>query len=147
MTPRARVFAKTEGTEALLVTAGGEAPVERFAPFRERGVQVVQLPAGKVPMKEVDLEALLAELHRLEVRSLLVEGGGRTIWSFLSAGLVDRVTAYVAPLLIGGEKAPSPLSGAGFPKLADAVRLEDLEATPLGGNVKLTARVLRSVSS
>ena len=144
--PGAKVFSKTEGTEALLATAEREGPGDkRFAPFHEKGVRVLQLPAGGE--KKVDLAALLAELHRMEVRSLLVEGGGQTIWSFLSAGLVDRVTAYVAPVLIGGEKAPSPLSGAGFGKLGEAVRLDELEVAQLGGNVKLTARVLRSVSS
>lgn len=144
--PGAHVFAKTAGTEAMLVTAEPAGPAnKRLAPFQERGVRVLSLPAGRE--KTVDLSALLAELHRMEIRSLLVEGGGQTIWSFLSAGLVDRVTAYVAPLLIGGERAPSPLSGAGFAKLSDAVRLEEPEVTPLGGNVKLTARVLRAISS
>lgn len=132
---RARVFGG--GTETWLVTAvdAGD-PV--LAPFRERGVEVVSLagPAG------VDLGALLARLHRLEVRSLLVEGGGQTAWSFLSAGLADRVTAYVAPSLIGGSGA-SPISGSGFSDVNRAPRLAELEIERLGADLKISGQVVR----
>ncbi len=139
----ARVFERREGSEAWLVTAGEveEAGGEgRFAPFLERGVRVVALrrvAAG------VDLAALLSELHRLEVRSLLVEGGGKTAWSFVSGGLADRVTAYVAPLLLGGEEAPGPLAGQGFPDPAGARRTGPLEMARVGSDVRLSARILR----
>ncbi len=139
----ARVFAPEAGTEAWLVTADGGDP-GRFAPFAERGVKVVPLPAGPAGL---DLAALLATLERLEVRSLLVEGGGQTAWTFLGAGLVDRVTVYVAPLLIGGESASSPLSGAGFFTLPEAARLEEMDVARLGEDVRVTARVVRPPSS
>ncbi|MCI4369113.1 MAG: dihydrofolate reductase family protein [Thermoplasmata archaeon] len=60
---------------------------------------------------EVDLPGLLAELARRGVRRLLVEGGSRVIASFLRAGLTDELTVYVAPVLIGGSKAPPLLLG------------------------------------
>ncbi|MGE5347140.1 MAG: bifunctional diaminohydroxyphosphoribosylaminopyrimidine deaminase/5-amino-6-(5-phosphoribosylamino)uracil reductase RibD [Acidithiobacillales bacterium] len=140
--PTARVFERREGTEAWLVTAGmaeeaGEA--RRFAPFIERGVKVVALRSTAAG---VDLAALLSELQALEVRSLLVEGGGKTAWSFLSGGLADRVTAYVAPLLLGGEEAPGPLSGQGFPDPAGALRTGPLEIVRLGSDIRLSARLL-----
>lgn len=139
--PAARVFERREGTEAWLVTAEtGERAEEtrRFTPFLERGVRVVPLRRTQAG---VDLAALLSKLHDLEVRSVLVEGGGRTAWPFLVAGLADRVTAYVAPLLLGGEGAPGPLAGPGFPDPAGALRTGPLEVLRLGPDLRLSARI------
>jgi len=139
--PSARVFSPSAG-EAWLATAR-PADDPALAPFREKGVVVCSAPAaGGGDL--VDLAALLRELHAREVRSLLVEGGGATAFSFLAAGLADRVTAYVAPLLLGGERAPSPLSGRGFSHLAGAPRLEALEVETLGTDLRVTGRVART---
>jgi diaminohydroxyphosphoribosylaminopyrimidine deaminase/5-amino-6-(5-phosphoribosylamino)uracil reductase len=143
VSPTAHVFERREGSEAWLVTTGtgdGDGEKRRFAPFLEKGVRVLPLTSTRAG---VDLAGLLAELHRLEVRSLLVEGGGRTAWSFLAAGLADRVTAYVAPLLLGGEEATSPLSGSGFPDPASGVRTGELEIARFGADVRISARLLR----
>jgi diaminohydroxyphosphoribosylaminopyrimidine deaminase/5-amino-6-(5-phosphoribosylamino)uracil reductase len=141
VSPAAKVFERREGSEAWLVTAGrkeGEGETRRFAPFIERGVVVVALTEGP---SGVDLTALLSRLHRLEVRSLLVEGGGNTAWSFLSAGLADRVTAYVAPLLLGGEGAPGPLGGVGFADPATALRTGPFEVERIGEDLRISASV------
>ncbi len=132
----ARVFSAAGG-EVWLVTAV-PAGDPRLAPFLERGVQVFSKPAAD----GVDLRALLGALHALEVRSLLVEGGGVTAASFLKAGLVDRVTSYVAPLLVGGSGARSPLEGEGASSLGNACRLADLDAVRIGADVRLSARIL-----
>lgn len=139
----ARVFS-TAGGEVWLVTAV-PAGDPRFAPFLERGVHVLSRPAPGAAAGSVDLAALLGALHALEVRSLLVEGGGVTAASFLAAGLVDRVTAYIAPLLVGGASAHSPLAGAGPASLADAHRLGELEAVRIGADLKVSGRLLAPV--
>ncbi len=133
----ARVFS-TAGGEVWLVTAVS-ADDPRLAPFVERGVHVLSRPGAG---GGVDLRALLSALHALEVRSLLVEGGGVTAASFLEAGLVDRVTAYVAPILVGGVEARSPLAGEGSAFLAGASHLGVLDAVRIGSDIRLSARVL-----
>jgi diaminohydroxyphosphoribosylaminopyrimidine deaminase/5-amino-6-(5-phosphoribosylamino)uracil reductase len=133
-----RVFSPEAPGEAWLATAVEEND-PRIAPFRERGVRVLSLPAAEAG--RIDLSALLAELAGCEVRSLLVEGGGETAWGFLSARLADRVTGYHAPLLLGGREAPSALSGAGFATLTDAPRLAGLEVASLGDGYRFTGRL------
>ena len=133
-----RVFSPDAPGEAWLVTSIAEAD-PRLAPFRERGVRVLSLPSGDAG--RVDLSALLEELARLEVRSLLVEGGGETAWGFVESRLADRLTGYHAPLLLGGFGAPAALSGAGFPRLSDAARLTGLEVAPLGDGYRVTGRL------
>ena len=133
----ARVFS-TAGGEVWLVTAVSPGD-PRLAPFLERGVHVLSRPGTG---GGVDLRALLSALHALEVRSLLVEGGGVTAASFLEAGLVDRVTAYVAPILVGGVEARSPLAGEGSAFLAGARHLGVLDAVRIGSDLRVSARVL-----
>jgi diaminohydroxyphosphoribosylaminopyrimidine deaminase/5-amino-6-(5-phosphoribosylamino)uracil reductase len=133
----ARVFSSAAGEVWLATAVPADDP--RLAPFHGRGVQVFSRPAAD---GGVDLGALLGALHALEVRSLLVEGGGVTAASFLSADLVDRVTAYVAPILIGGAQARSPLAGEGPALLAGARRLAGLDAVRIGEDLRVSARIL-----
>lgn len=135
---QARVFSPDAPAEAWLATAVEEDD-PRLGPFRERGVRVLSLPS--VEGGRIDLPALLAVLAAHEVRSLLVEGGGETAWGFVEARLADRVTAYHAPLLLGGRGAPTALSGSGYATLAEAPRLAGLELASLGDGFRVTGRI------
>jgi diaminohydroxyphosphoribosylaminopyrimidine deaminase/5-amino-6-(5-phosphoribosylamino)uracil reductase len=116
--------------EPAAVSAVSE-KVERRRALEERGAEVVILPA-------VDPPAVLADLYRRGVRSVLVEGGGEIHASFAAAGCFDRVAVDCAPLLIGGKTAPGPLGGAGFQLLEEAARLEETAARSRGGDLLLT---------
>lgn len=98
----------------------------------EADLEVVELP-------EVTPEAVVADLHRRSVGSLLVEGGGEIHAAFVAAGLFDRVLASLAPLVVGGREAPGPVGGKGPALLADAVRLEPFTVRRRGPDVILTA--------
>ena len=79
----------------------------------------------------VDPADLCARLFALDVTGVLLEGGSELNWAFIEAGLVDRVAMFIAPLLIGGTPAPTAVGGRGLP-LSEAVRLQSLEARPVG---------------
>jgi len=102
----------------------------------EGRAEVVRLPRAA---EGLDLHALLGALYQRDVRSALLEGGPTLSGSFLSAGLIDRVIAYLAPVLIGGGGTPA-LTGAGAPNIAAARRLRLDEVTRLGPDVRLVAR-------
>jgi len=101
--------------------------------------EVLQLPADA--RGRVSLESLLDELGRREILSLLVEGGAETHSSFFANGLVDKVYAYVAPIVIGGRAAPSPVGGEGVTHLADALELRDTDVQALGRDFVITGYV------
>lgn len=104
-------------------------------PVRNRwGQNVEVLVAGPGP--RVSIPALLDELGRRGVRSLLVEGGGEVIWSFLRSGAVDRLTIYVGSLALGG-RGPTPCGGEGARSLGEAPRLRLLGAGRLGDGMLL----------
>jgi diaminohydroxyphosphoribosylaminopyrimidine deaminase / 5-amino-6-(5-phosphoribosylamino)uracil reductase len=114
------------GRAAVAVT--DRAPAERVAALESRGVTVLRC---KERQERVDLEDLCAHLFALDVLGVLLEGGGELNGGFLDAGLVDRVTFFVAPLLLGGATAPTAVGGAGR-LLPRAIALEDMEVRRVG---------------
>lgn len=125
--PTARLFT-VDGP--VLIYAQGPGGERRRA-LEERGATVIEMPA-------VEPGPVLADLYQRGVRSVLVEGGGEVLASFVSSGDWDRLMVDCAPLLLGGKGAPGPLGGEGFPTLAAAARLEDLQARRRGGDLILT---------
>ncbi|MCI4358102.1 MAG: dihydrofolate reductase family protein [Thermoplasmata archaeon] len=93
------------------------------------------LVAGR---ERVELDRLWSLLAGRGLRSVLVEGGGNVIASVLRSGSFDRVTVYVAPVVIGGRTAPSLALGPETPDQASAVPLRFERAEPLGAGVVLT---------
>ncbi len=127
----------TDGAAKTIVATTEAAPKERVEVLQNAGVEVLACGSGP----EVDLRALMQELGRREITSVFVEGGGSIAFSLLAAGLVDKVHAFVAPKIVGGADAKTPVEGKGFPKLADAVELTGFTAETIGGDVLLTAYV------
>ncbi len=97
-----------------------------------RGARALPLPPS--PHGGLDLAALLQTLDDLGVHSLMVEGGARVITSFLSAGLVDLMIVTIAPLLVGGLRAPEQV-------LEPSVSLRDVRALQMGQDLVFAARV------
>ena len=75
-----------------------------------KGCDVIRSPGG------MDLDYAMSELYGIGIRSILVEGGGTTIASFLKAGIVDVLTIYVGSMIIGGSGSPTPADGDGWVK-------------------------------
>jgi diaminohydroxyphosphoribosylaminopyrimidine deaminase / 5-amino-6-(5-phosphoribosylamino)uracil reductase len=90
-----------------------------------------------------DLQSVLRELGRRSLQSVLVEGGARVAGAFLDAGLVDKVSFFIAPIIIGGRAAPAAVGGAGAEKIADAANLQDVEITQRGRDIEVTGYILR----
>ena len=115
--------------------AAAAAPPARRASLEAQGAQVVEVPGDD---GRVDLAALLDLLGQREVASVLAEGGAALLGALWDGGLVDKVCAFVAPVLIGGADAPSPIAGRGAGALADALRLERVRVIHLDGDIMVT---------
>ena len=78
-----------------------------------------------MPSREgrVDLFQSISQLGKLGITSLLVEGGSKLIGSFFDLNLVDKVVAFIAPVIIGGSDAPSSVGGLGVNNLSEAVHI------------------------
>ena len=88
----------------------------------------------------VDVVDLGARLFALDVTAVLLEAGGELAGAFVQAGLVDRVAAFVAPTLVGGGAAPTPVGGPGL-TLPAALRLTNMTTRPVGTDWLIEADV------
>jgi 2,5-diamino-6-(ribosylamino)-4(3H)-pyrimidinone 5'-phosphate reductase len=79
--------------------------------------------------ERVDLAAALNTLKDLGVESLMVEGGSTLNFELMRLGLVDELTVYMAPLVFGGQTAPTLAAGHGLERNA-AIPLKLVEAEP-----------------
>lgn len=82
--------------------------------------------------ERVDIVRALSILYRMGIRSLLVEGGGELIFSFISFHLVDTLMIYTSPVVIGGRTSPTIADGTGFKGGKMLERLRLIRLTKLG---------------
>jgi diaminohydroxyphosphoribosylaminopyrimidine deaminase/5-amino-6-(5-phosphoribosylamino)uracil reductase len=91
------------------------------------------------------IRALLSRLAREEISSVLVEGGAQTLWEFFRARAVDRASVFLAPRILGGERSPGGVGGAGYP-LGSTPWLAEAEVERLGPDLLVTGRIARPAS-
>jgi 2,5-diamino-6-(ribosylamino)-4(3H)-pyrimidinone 5'-phosphate reductase len=93
--------------------------------------------------KRVDLPKALATLKDLGIDRLMVEGGGSLNFELMRLGLVDEVIVYIAPMIFGGESAPTLAAGSGL-KRSEAIPLKLIEVEPWeDGGVLLKYQFMR----
>jgi len=131
--PMARVFT---GPARTIVATAPDAPPSWLAAIEARGAGILTLPREGA---HVSLPSLLQELARRDVVTALVEGGGVLLGSFFDRGLVDKVHAVLAPIIIGAADAPAAVAGKGAYRMADALQLRDVEVARLGQDILITA--------
>jgi diaminohydroxyphosphoribosylaminopyrimidine deaminase/5-amino-6-(5-phosphoribosylamino)uracil reductase len=127
----ARLFGKP-GTTIVATTAA--APGDKVDKLRQVGAEVMRLPARD---GMVDLGALMRELGAREITSLLVEGGSTLLGSLFEQGLVDKVIAFIAPMIIGGREAKTAVGGKGAERIAQALKLENVKLERFGEDVMI----------
>ncbi len=83
----------------------------------------------------VDLKELMKRLGELKIDSILLEGGGTLNYSMLENGLIDKAVFFIAPKLIGGRDAVTPIEGKGIELMKDAVMLENISIRSIEGDI------------
>lgn len=92
---------------------------------------------------EVDLKRLLPILEKRGIKTLLVEGGSKVIWSFLETRLADEINMFVGSMVIGGEESPTAAGGEGAASEKKMVELRLLDMKALGSGVLLRYKVVK----
>ena len=127
-----------DGVPTIIITTSGNENYEEFKGIPN--IEVVELPSsdGKVILTE-----LMDFLAQRDLTSVLVEGGSEIHAGFLQAGLVDKVYAIIAPKIIGGSTAKSPVGDLGIDYMSAALQLEDLTVEKLQQDVLITGYLKR----
>jgi diaminohydroxyphosphoribosylaminopyrimidine deaminase/5-amino-6-(5-phosphoribosylamino)uracil reductase len=115
-----------------------DADPDRAERLRAAGVRVLATPSFGL---RVDARALLEALARDHgVATVLVEAGPTLLGSLLEAELIDEAVVYIAPVVLGDERARASAEGRVAPRLADGRRFQLLRVKVIGGDVELTYR-------
>jgi 2,5-diamino-6-(ribosylamino)-4(3H)-pyrimidinone 5'-phosphate reductase len=83
----------------------------------------------------LDIPCILELLFHRGIRTLLVEGGGTVIWSFLKSGMVDDLYVYIGPCIIGGKNTPTMAGGAGIAREDEVIHLRIVESHRMGAGM------------
>ncbi|MEU6310586.1 bifunctional diaminohydroxyphosphoribosylaminopyrimidine deaminase/5-amino-6-(5-phosphoribosylamino)uracil reductase RibD [Streptomyces sp. NPDC047014] len=129
VTPGARVL---DGAAPTLIAVADD--LDAAATRHLAGRDLARLPREGGGLS---VRALLAELHRRGVRSVLLEGGPTLAGAFVAAGAVDTVVGYLAPVLLGA--GPAALADAGIGTLTEALRLRITATDRIGTDLRITA--------
>lgn len=86
---------------------------------------------------------MLSKLGGMGIDSIFLEGGGQLNETFLRNGLIDEVYAFVAPKLVGGKEAKTPVEGQGFARMSEAVELKNVEVEMVGKDVLIHGLIER----
>lgn len=90
---------------------------------------------------KVDIEKLLDILGQKNICSILVEGGATLSGSFVAKKLVDKVYFFIAPKIVGGKEAKTPVAGTGILNLQEALALKDIQIEKLEEDILIIGRV------
>ncbi len=130
---------KNEPRKAIIVV-GESAPKKKLEKIRKTGASVLRAATRG---GRIDLRKLMAELAEDKIMSIMIEAGGTLAASALKEGIVDKVLFFIAPKIIGGKAAPTPVAGAGFKKLSQAVNLKSSRVRMMGSDVLIEGYISR----
>ncbi|MDR3211550.1 MAG: bifunctional diaminohydroxyphosphoribosylaminopyrimidine deaminase/5-amino-6-(5-phosphoribosylamino)uracil reductase RibD [Planctomycetota bacterium] len=136
LSPAAALLTGDEPGGKVLLAVLAEDQDGRDLALAQAGAEIIRLPASKA---HVDLDSLLRELGRRGVNHVLAEGGGELAAGLIEAGLVDEIMLFLAPKVVGGRTAPSPVAGTGISCLAKAAGWRLLEVERVGVDVMVLA--------
>jgi len=131
----ARVFRESGST---LLTLDKKVEPEKKEAFSGTNVELLELPAKN---GHLDLGKLLKHLGERQITSVLVEGGGILLGSLFDQGLVDKVIAFISPVIIGGQEARMAVAGKGAEMMSDAPRLERVTVERFGDDMMMSGYV------
>jgi diaminohydroxyphosphoribosylaminopyrimidine deaminase/5-amino-6-(5-phosphoribosylamino)uracil reductase len=131
----------TNDPQLTLIATTGLADRTKQKEMERMGIQVLVCP---VKENRVDLVFLMKSLGIMGIDSVLLEGGSTLAFSALKEGIVDKVTSFIAPKILGGSIAPTPVGGDGIEQMEDAIVLTNLNVKKVGEDLMVEAMVKKT---
>ena len=122
-----------------IIATTDKADKDKILKLQAQDVDVIVV--DKDENDKVDIEKLLDILGQQNICSILVEGGATLSGSFVAKNLVDKVYFFIAPKIIGGKEAKTPVAGTGILNLQEALALKDIQIEKLEEDILIIGRV------
>jgi len=128
----ARIF--QHNPQLTIIATTELADKEKLKNIERLGAQVILCPLKE---NRVDIAFLMKALGIMGIDSVMLEGGSTLAFSALKEGIVDKVVSFIAPKILGGSAAPSPVGGAGIEKMEDAIMLKNIRVKKVGKDIMI----------
>lgn len=125
---------KNQDKAKTIIATTNKADKEKLQELKDKKIEIIILPEEN---GHVSLKALMRKLGDMEIDSILLEGGATLNYSALEENIVNKVSIYIAPILIGGKTSPSPIGGQGIKVLSDAIKLNNINHSIIGNDIKI----------
>lgn len=130
-----------EEGECIIATVKG-ADLKRKAELENAGAKVIFTPEDS--FGRVDLKYLMGALGEMGIDSILLEGGGELNFSALEAEIIDKAIMFIAPKIIGGKTAKTPVGGRGFEKIDNSIILNNMEVSRIENDILIQGYIRRT---
>ena len=125
----------------VLVFTSQKVTIKRRELFKKHNIETIFSKSNEVLISEV-----LEHLYIRNIISIYVEGGSKVLGSFNDLKTIDRLYAFVSPIIIGGDGSKSPISGEGVDVLKNSLHLEQVETKYFEDNILITGRIKSTTS-
>lgn len=122
-----------------IIATTDKADKDKILKLQAQDVDVIVV--DKDENDKVDIEKLLDILGQQNICSILVEGGATLSGSFVAKKLVDKVYFFIAPKIVGGKEAKTPVAGTGILNLQEALAPKDIQIEKLEEDILIIGRV------
>ena len=140
-TPLDADIVNTPEISPVIVAVTKKAEKENIDKLSKKGVKVIVCPEKE---KVIDLKYLIKEIGKLNIDSILLEGGGTLNFGAIEQNIVDKVITFISPKIIGGKEAATPVEGVGFKRIADTVELEKLNYILSGEDIMVEGYIKKN---
>jgi diaminohydroxyphosphoribosylaminopyrimidine deaminase/5-amino-6-(5-phosphoribosylamino)uracil reductase len=106
--------------------------------LRKKGAVLIAMHSVK---GRIDFKEIVRRLIELDIYRILIEGGGETAAAALEAGVVKDVCYFLAPKIIGGRNAVTPVEGSGIVFVDHCIRIRNMKCTQVGQDIMITGTV------
>jgi diaminohydroxyphosphoribosylaminopyrimidine deaminase/5-amino-6-(5-phosphoribosylamino)uracil reductase len=124
----------------VLMVLGEKVSLAQKKAYKELGAEILEIPAKK---GLIDLDKLMIALGEKQITGVLVEGGAALLGSLCDKNLVDKAIVFVAPVIIGGEKARTAIGGKGADKVVNSLKLERVKTRRSDSDMMITGYIGR----
>jgi diaminohydroxyphosphoribosylaminopyrimidine deaminase / 5-amino-6-(5-phosphoribosylamino)uracil reductase len=128
-----------DSTSRTCLIIGEHADREQYLRLQERGIDVIQVALDT--QGHVDFGSTLHALGQRGILHVLLEGGGQLLGSAFDQSLIDHVAVFIAPKLVGGSSAPSPMQGHGLAMMKDALHLDNMRSQLIGEDTLIEGEI------
>ncbi|MDT8715935.1 bifunctional diaminohydroxyphosphoribosylaminopyrimidine deaminase/5-amino-6-(5-phosphoribosylamino)uracil reductase RibD [Clostridium sp. 19966] len=131
----AKVLDANSSARTIIATTE-KASIDKIRALENKGADIIITPLKN---ERVDLSFLMKELGKRKIDSVLLEGGSELNYAALEEGIVDKINAFIAPKIIGGGRAKTPVGGEGKACMKEAILLDRINVHSFGDDIMIEA--------